>query len=245
MNYIVTSLFTTCVDPQRNIKWEPNIETLIGWYSSGVENICSKNPNTHLLLFYDVLPESFVEYYTSLPYIILIKTPDCNQYSPHDFRWFVYQEFLKDNYDDIENIFFTDAQDVLIQSNPFNNIESNILYCGDEWMHPWENEWAIPRNEYYIYNIPEFLELYQIKKHHLFLNAGLLGGNRKIVLEFLNHICYYTNKTLLKPYNTTDMIIFNYVIHKYFPERVKHGEPVNSKFKQHEYSRKDIWFTHQ
>jgi hypothetical protein len=243
MNYIVTSLFTTCFDPQKDIKWDPNIETLNGWYSSGIKNVCDEN--THLLLFYDILSDYIVKYYTSSPYITLIQVPDCGNYSPHDYRWFIYQSFIESNYDDIENIFFTDAQDVIIQSNPFKNIQKGILYCGDEWMHPWENYWSIPRHPYFIQELSDFLEIYQNYHHHQFLNAGILGGDIKIVSKFLDKMCHYINVTLSKPYNTTDMITFNYVLHKYFHNNIKHGTPINSNFKKYEYFRNDVWFIHK
>lgn len=244
MNYIISSLFTTCIDPQRNTKWKPVIETIKNWYLSGKENVCQYNSNSQLIIFYDVLDNDILEYYFTLDYITLIKVPNCDNYSPHDYRWFVYKSFLEDNYNEVENIFFTDIQDVLIQSNPFLNIDNNVLYCGDEWMHPWENGWAYPKKDYYVHNLPTFLETYINNKNKIFLNAGILGGNKDIVLKFLDKICYYINITLDKPYNTTDMIIFNYIIYKYFPNK-KHGEPVNSKFKEYEESRKDVWFAHK
>lgn len=241
MNYIISTLFTTCVDPLRNIKWSPSSNIMDNWYYSG-EKICEKNSNIKLLVFYDEIDINLLNKFNS-KYITFIKVEDCGEYSPHDYRWIVYQNFIENNIDNIENVFFTDISDVLIKQNPFQNIEENTLYMGDE-LQPWENEWVNDRVDYYLNNFSFFTETYKKYKNQTFLNAGILGGKSKIVLEFLNKIIYYISITLDKPYYTSDMLIFNYVLYKYFPNK-KHGFPVNSNFWKNEINRDDVWFIHK
>lgn len=243
MNYIASSLFTTCIDPIRNTKWSPSTTIMDIWYNSGV-NVIKNLSETRLLVFYDQLEPSFTQKYNS-EYITFIKVEDCNYYSPHDYRWLVYHDFLTNNLNGISNIFFTDISDVIIKQNPFSFIENNILYVGDEYEHPFENWWSISRIGYYLNNLKGFEKIYNEYKKSSFLNAGILGGNIGIVLEFLGLIKNYIGITLDKPYETTDMILFNYILYKYFSTRIKCGEPVNSKFKLNETYREDVWFIHK
>lgn len=243
MNYIASSLFTTCVDPIRNTRWSPSLDIIDTWYNSGV-NLIKNHSNLKLLVFYDNLEfPTYKKYYPE--YITFIKVEDCNNYSPHDYRWLIYNNFLTSNLDSIHNIFFTDISDVIIKQNPFLHIEDNILYVGDEYEYPWENWWSSSRVNYYLNNLNDFKEIYNNYKHSSFLNAGILGGNKNIVLKFLNLMERFIEITLDKPYGTTDMILFNYILYKYFPYNVKHGEPINSKFKLNETHRDDVWFIHK
>lgn len=240
MNYIASCLFTTCIDPLRGIKWDFNPQIINVWYNSGLE-ICKSSPNTQLIVFHDGLSSEFINQY-DLNYINFIQVPECGFYSPHDYRWFIYENFTQNN--QFNSIFFTDISDVIIASNPFLDIDDKVLYMGDEQHHTWNNEWALPRNEYYINNIEDFNLIFNSNNNGPFLNAGVLGGNKSIVLDFLQHMVRYSSTTLDKPYNTTDMILFNYVIHKHF-KSIKHGAPINSIFNQHQINRKDVWFIHK
>lgn len=243
MNYIVSSLFTTCIDPIRNTRWFPSSNIMDTWYNSGL-NIIKQNSNLKLLVFYDQLELSFIQKYDT-ECITFIKVEDCNNYSPHDYRWLIYNNFLINNINEITNIFFTDISDVIIKQNPFLFVENDTLYVGDEYEYPWENWWSSSRIDYYLNNLDDFKEIYTKNKNSSFLNAGILGGNKNIVLKFLGLMEYFIEITLNKPYETTDMILFNYILYKYFPYNIKHGEPINSKFKLNETHRDDVWFIHK
>lgn len=241
MNYIASSLFTTCIDPLRNTTWSPSSDIMDSWYYSG-EKICEQFNDVRLIVFYDKLDQKIIDKFNP-EYISFIQVEDCGSYSPHDYRWMIYQNFLQNNKDNIKNIFFTDISDVLIKQNPFLNIDENILYMGDE-NQPWNNDWVEPRKYYYLNNLPAFSEIFEQYKSFPFLNAGILGGNIKIVSEFTDKIVHYIGLTLDKPYATSDMLIFNYVLYRYFPNK-KHGFPVNSNFWKNEVDRNDIWFVHK
>jgi len=241
MNYIVSSLFTTCIDPIRNTKWSPSSDVMDNWYNSGVNIL---NDTLHLLVFYDQLEPTFTQKYNS-KHITFIQVEDCENYSPHDYRWLVYHNFLSNNLDSIDNIFFTDISDVIIKQNPFQVIEKDLIYVGDEYEYPWENWWALPRKEYYMSKLSFFPSIYETYKKYPFLNAGIVGGKGIAVLEFLEKMKSYIEITLDKPYETTDMILFNYILYKYFYPNIKHGEPINSKFKLNEIHREDVWFIHK
>ena len=239
MNYIVSCLFTTCIDPLRGIKWNFDSRIMDNWYNSGLE-ICKSN-DIKLIVFHDGLTPEFISKYNP-EYITFIQVPECGAHSPHDYRWFIYENFTQNN--EFDKVFFTDISDVLIKSNPFLELDPEVLYMGNEQHHTWNNDWALPRNEYYKTKLKDFTQIFESNNSGPFLNAGVLGGYRDIVLKFLKHIVEYSSITLDKPYATTDMIIFNYIIHKYF-NNIKHGQPVNSVFNKNEFNREDVWFVHK
>lgn len=241
MNYIAASLFTTCIDPQRGIKWNPSVKDLQDWYVSG-KALCKDDPNLHLILFYDQLPQEIFKAYIG-DCITFIQVEDCNYLSPHDYRWIVYRNFVENNLEEGDNIFFTDSTDVVIANNPFPHIEPSRLYSGDEEV-AWDNGWANARSPFYRRTVEDFEEIYQANRNSNLLNCGILGGSVDIVRKFLDKVYFYIELTLEKPYDTTDMVTHNYVIRKYFPD-VIHGAPLNSVFKNYEYNRKDIWFIHK
>jgi len=240
MNYIVSCLFTTCIDPLRGIKWNFDSRIMDNWYNSGVE-ICKSHNDIKLIVFHDGLDNNFLSKY-DLEYITFVQVPNCGEYSPHDYRWFIYENFAQNN--EFDKVFFTDISDIVIKSNPFQSLDPNTLYMGNEQHHTWNNSWALPRNEYYKSKLEDFTQVFESNNSGPFLNAGILGGHRDIVIKFLQHIIDYLSITLDKPYHTTDMIIFNYVIHKHF-NTIKHGEPVNSIFHKNEIHRNDVWFVHK
>lgn len=241
MNYIISCLFTTCIDPLRGIKWDLNPHIMDEWYNSGIK-LCQTNSNIKLVVFYDELTEEFISKYNS-EYIVFIQVPECGEYSPHDYRWLIYENFTENN--EFDKVFFTDISDVLIKSNPFINLDPEILYMGDEEGKLWDNEWTENRHSYYQVTLNDYNDIYFLNKKQQFLNAGILGGYRDIVLQFLNKMVEYTQITVDgKSGSITDMLLFNYINYKYFPKR-KHGAPVNSIFWKNETHREDVWFVHK
>ena len=241
MNYIASCLFTTCQDPIRPIIWKDNIHIMNAWFRSGVE-VCRQSEDLHLLVFHDDLPANFLEEYAS-EYLTFVKVDACGPYSPHDYRWFVYKSFVESNFEELDSIFFTDISDVLIKNNPFVSMDSKVLYCGDE-QQTWNNDWVGVRNYYFLENIADYGEIFYLNKDNTFLNAGLLGGHKGIVLPFLEQMTEILALTLDKPYDSTDMLLFNYIMYKRF-KNVQHGAPVNSLFWKNEVDRNDVWFIHK
>ena len=241
MNYIVSCLFTTCIDPLRGIKWDLHPQIMDNWYNSGVK-LCQSNNNIKLVIFHDGLTDNFISKYNP-EYTIFIKTAECENYSPHDFRWFVYENFTQNN--EFDNVFFTDISDVLIKNNPFLELDHNMLYMVDEEGKIWDNEWTAPRHSYYQSRLSDYEDVFKTNDNNQFLNAGILGGCRDIVLLFLEKMVEYSKLTMDNKHGQiTDMLLFNYINYKYFPKR-KHGFPINSIFQKNEIHREDVWFIHK
>ena len=241
MNYIVASIFTDCIDPQRGSKWIPTLSIVKDWVDSGI-TLCTQNPGIRLVVFFDSLPEDMISYLDT-EYVDLIQVDPCNYLSPNEYRWAVYKQFILDSEVPIESIFFTDISDVIIRSNPFLCIEEHTLYSGDEEVL-WNTGWMVDRNPFYIANVDDYLEIFNQYKSTALLNCGIVGGTIDIVTEYLNRIVDITEHTLGKPYETTDMVNHNYVARKYF-NKIVHGAPVNSVFKKFQEDREDVWFIHK
>jgi hypothetical protein len=143
-----------------------------------------------------------------------------------------------------EKVFCIDSTDVKVLKNPFNHMESGMLYVGDEIGNTWENEWVRKYNEPYI-RIPDYKEIKSEYKDSILLNAGLIGGDIKVI----KYLCdYFVNHILQEPYNPlvhTDVALVNYFARRFFIDALVHGEPVNTKFKQFESNNQKAWFCHK
>jgi hypothetical protein len=242
MNYIASSIFTTCIDPQRATKWIPTINTVKDWCESG-QAVCEKSEGVHLLVFYDQLPQEILDTFTG-EHTTFIQVEDCGEVSPYDYRWIVYSNFIENNQDSINNIFFTDISDVIIKKNPFLEMKPNTLYSGDELGTLWDNPWSNSRSSQHRYMISDYGEVFEQYKDRLLLNCGIVGGSIEVMLDFTRKVYKYMELTIGKSPTDTDMTTHNYVTRKYFPDAIS-GPPLNSVFKRFEVNREDVWFVHK
>ena len=241
MNYIVSSIFTTCNDPQRNIKWEPSFDIVKDWWESGTA-VCKADGDTRLIIFYDDLPEDVLQKLAN-EYTLLIKVDACNEIPPYEYRWLIYNTFIQETSLPINYIFFTDISDVIIKNSPFKHLQEDTLYGGDE-TEPLGCGWIVSRINYYVENIQGFKEVFEEHIGKALLNCGIIGGSFTVMQSFLQKLAFFTESTLDKPTWITDMVNHNYIIRKYF-DKVVHGAPVNSIFKKFELDREDVWFIHK
>ena len=92
----------------------------------------------------------------------------------------------------------TDGNDVKIASSPFlHPFPHNKVYCGSENNYEQWIVWIIKKINHIQHRDPTvYKELYQIlsnapnlRQRRLWLNAGILGGHRDVVLNTLENIC--------------------------------------------------------
>lgn len=161
MPTVITSLLTSRVDPQRGVKWDPDLATIDAWQSSirGAKAV--------------VLADE-----ASGPTVVHVPGEDI---SPYRARWFRALEYLQAEKDDW--VWVTDGSDVVMLREPWGEMADGLLYVGSEpttvgcsWM---------------IDNHPSKVSQDWMKKHrHLpLLNAGLVGGSYETVLSFLELLC--------------------------------------------------------
>ena len=182
--------------------------------------------------------------------ITFIKVTHDPQFNPNVFRYFVYRDFLQQHLQQINGIFITDVNDVVVVKNPFTDplfLENpTALFCGDEpkTLH---NDWMIAHSEHLRNNIPDFASYEHTFATAPLLNCGIIGGATALFFDFLQQLCaihQVANRENKTAY-TGDMGAFNYLARTQFNEQIIHGTPVNTIFKAYENDRTDCWFRHK
>lgn len=182
-------------------------------------------------------------------YINFVKIEYNSQYNPNVFRYFVYNEFLKQYFQSIENIFFTDVSDVVVLKSPFQEkiyLENpSAVFCGDE-PEILSNEWMLNHGEHLRNKISDYAIFETNFKNEILLNCGIIGGAIAIMQPFILklwtiHEKYNNdNKTLY----TGDMGAFNYLVRTEYNNKIVHGNPVNTEFKKY-FADSSCWFQHK
>lgn len=235
-NYIFTSYFTGKLDPQRKKQWKTDDASKFEkWYKS-IDTL-----NLNAIIFHDSLSKEFVEKNKKHN----LKFVRCNNdyaWSTNDFRFAIYNHYLK-SHPEIKKVFMTDMTDVVVKQNPFEWIKEGLVYAGLDCVpgvisKSW---WARTKKYGLVY---EYVDFWKKLNKHPVLNAGIIGGYREDMLFFLEKMVEEF-ESVNRPEENNNMAVFNYVLYKYFPNKIVTGEPVCSKFGKKEHKRKDVWFIHK
>lgn len=234
MDCIITTYFTTDRDPQRFNVWAKDDFSIIERFYNG---LVEHDLNAFILV--DNTSDEFIKKYET-DKIKFIKS-DSSGLNMVDVRWGLYNNLLKSKVD-IDRVFFLDVSDVLILKTPFNLIESDKIYCGDEECINISNVWMMERynllNQHLILNS---LGSYSSKQ---VLNAGILGGERSLMLEITEKIANILNISKVT-ITTVDMSVFNHVLYSEYESKLVHGMPVNTVFRDYDIHNQDAWFCHK
>jgi hypothetical protein len=243
-NYIISCHISGIYDVNRN-------ETIANDDFSVVENWYKSIVNLKLngIIFHNNFSESTCNQYQN-QHVKFIKVDYDSNFNPNVFRYFVYDNYLKANFLNIENVFFTDVSDVLILKNPFQEplfLEyQNAIFCGDE-PEILDNEWMKLHCEHLRNNIKYFGLFEEKFKNKKLLNCGIIGGNINIMSLFIEKLWkIHENYNINNKTNFTgDMGAFNYLIRTQFNEKIVHGKPINTVFKDYDLGNSDCWFAHK
>jgi len=183
-------------------------------------------------------------------YISFLKIDYNNQYNPNIYRYFVYQDFLKQHIQFFKSIFVTDITDVTLVNNPFIDpyfIENpTSIFCGDE-PKTLDNDWMRDHSTNLRNNISDYAQYESKFKSETLLNCGVIGGSAPIFFDLIKKLCAiheYANSNNQTAF-TGDMGAFNYLARTQFNRHLIHGTPVNTVFKNYENERQDCWFRHK
>jgi hypothetical protein len=245
MNLILGCQISGIYDVNRNTTIADDDYGLIKEWADSIQN-----QGLQCILFHNNFSEHTIATHQN-DHLRFEKVTYDSRFNPNVYRYFVYMDFLNQlPEEEIQHVFMTDVSDVVVIKNPYvdsyflNNQE--FIFCGDE-VQSLLNDWMIKHSEHLRRNIPDF-EMHETQfKNATLLNCGIIGGSKKTIKEFLNIICnihFQYNQNNTTAY-TGDMGVFNYVIRKYFNERVNHGYPCNTIFKAYEIDRDDCWFRHK
>lgn len=183
-------------------------------------------------------------------YIRFVKVDYDSRFNPNVYRYLVYEKYLKQYGQEIENLFLTDISDVVVAQNPFLDSfylqNKDAIFCGDE-PKILNNEWMQEHSEHLRSKIADYADYEEKFSDSTLLNCGIIGGNIKIMTELIEKLA-----TLHRIYNydnqstyTGDMGAFNYLIRTEFNARFFHGNPINTIFKEYQDLRTDCWFRHK
>jgi hypothetical protein len=228
---ILASYFNGAKDPQRGQYWGANPSEI-----KELVNSCQAL-NVPLVVFHDCLDtvkDTDLVHYRRVP-----KNP---HKSPGSYRWLVYKEYLEKNHH--TQFFCVDSTDVRLLKNPFAYMESGKLYVGDEWNNTWTNVWIEKYTEPHI-NIRGYKTTKEQFKDAMLLNAGIVGGDFQYAFELIERMATEILKEPNDPTIHTDMGLLNYFVRKYYNDVLRHGEPLNTRFKGFEENNRVAWIQHK
>lgn len=221
MNVILTNYFTTKKDPQRGKPTKKDNYKLISPWLESVNRL-----KLNGIIFYDSLSDNFInklssDYVTFIPY--QIKT----NWSLNDERFLCWFEFLKENIK-YKQIITTDLFDVKINKDPFKlvNDKKYKLYLGCNSNRKISNNMYICKKMKKIYK-----EVYH--KDKTSVNAGVIGGNRKYIIQLFDRMINEFQKQNLKM--NMNMAVYNKCVYDlYKVNEIFIGYPLTSRFKRYE-----------
>lgn len=224
-NPIVTCLFTGVKDPQGRPPMKPDRKLLS-------ELLRSTRQDTVVLHNEVLQPVDFHDpAWVSTEQIQLDTVMDV-----YHARWFHYWRWLKDN-ENVRMCWFVDGTDVEMLHTPFPHMRDGVLYVGSEstvvgceWMamgHAASRDW--------------------ITTHagHTLLNAGLVGGDRVTVMEFMHRLIglWATDHANGMHDAKGDMAHFNRAA--YSMPQVEFGPQINTVFKAYDHDNKYAYWRHK
>lgn len=138
--------------------------------------------------------------------------------NPYFARWIAIKEHLEIN--NYRNVWCVDATDVEVLREPFKIIQDGVIYTGCEPSFTNNNIWLKRHHTSPYYN-SIFMRRIQLK------NAGILGGRKKMVLDFVTRICGMIPN--VDKQSLTDMALFNLIASQY--HNIRYGNMINTEFK--------------
>lgn len=218
---LLSAYFNSNPDPQRGEHWPGSVEEL-----SPLVDSCKKN-GVESVVFHDCL-EAGTEG------VGFVSIPKQHDQAPNVHRWSVYYDWLKQNPTD--QVFMVDSTDVEVLRNPFQALNPNKLYTGDEFNMVVDNFWMRKNQEPHLASLKDYRSTIRKMGRETLPNCGIVGGSYEIVMEYLGHRVAIHNEHTKGCLSSTDMAVHNYILCKHFTGRVTHGVKVNTRFKRYEYN---------
>ena len=270
-NVVMTTYFTKQDNPQKNyLSIHSNPNSIVNNVEPNDHNIVKplfdsvRKNNVKLVVFHDELSEDYINYYPNITFIKINKLKT----NSIDSRWEIYLQYLYNI--NIKYAFMVDCFDVTLTKNPFKlfDIFGERLFVGRDIANSIKDlDWNLSRLprifEHTTYLDPEKYTSYLLNSP--FYNAGLIGGNRQILINTLRFICNIIDK--VKCDDFCDMEVLNYTLFRLYSNSFNYrenkssvlntkndldsqndivftGYPFNSAFKQFEMN-SDAYFIHK
>lgn len=228
---VLTCLFTENPDPQRAIKMMPDIGLLKTLLDSMLEE--------EVVIFTDQIQE--MELPASKPdWRIIQEVPGVT--NPYLQRWISYWRYLREN-PDIEEVWCVDGTDVQLLRSPWA-LERDRLYIGTEATTV-DSGWLAKNSS------TEMERFVGENGRKQLLNAGLVGGKRAVVMEFLHDLIHDYQNNLIEVFHkkaqdvvrgVNDMGLLNMVARsERWEHRLVHGPQINTVFKANATNGWSLW----
>ena len=239
-DYILTSFFTSKRDPQRG-KTVPkdSFNYMRKWYDS------LKGVGLKAVIFHDHgLSQTFIKKITTDYSNISFQYFDIGDRTTNDGRFFAYYSFLL-SHPEVERILCMDISDATLQNDPFElmTLLGRHLYIGhdvDTVHSMMKNGWMVGVMRTCHFDRLPHADL--VKRYYHFYNAGLVGGDRTIMLDFLHKVTAVFHKISNRNCN---MAVVNYVAHLHFGDYVFTGYPLSNPFGKGWKKKSKIYVVHK
>lgn len=226
-NVIITCLLTSFQDPQRGYTWSPDVSVVSPWVESverwGLDGV----------LIADQLKKMPRGYAHTK--VHKVGEPVREYMNVYYLRWLHIYQYLRDH-EEIEWVWCTDGSDVTILRDPFEDMKPSTLYVGVEnarvgcqWM----------RKNHPASVLQEAIDKYASRT---LLNAGVVGGERKLVMELAHRIQSLYQDIEIDRFEKLekqgkeigDMAAFNKVCYDHFASRLSYGPHVTTEFRSNQ-----------
>ncbi|XP_035683421.1 UDP-glucuronate 4-epimerase 6-like [Branchiostoma floridae] len=170
------------------------------------------------------------------------------------FRWnatakyYVYLRYLKEN-SRISRVILTDISDVRFQKNPFElmDLMGDQLYVGtdvDTFPNIAAMGWLRKRlSSCFNDGFRHGSDIPTIKSRYNVYNAGVIGGSRELMLQFLEKLVAILDQTTSGV--NCNLAAVNYVLHGHFDGNIYPGFPWTSRFLRKQKSPKGVYIIHK
>ena len=192
--------------------------------------ISAKKLGLNLVIFHDNFDNEFINRVRGIhPNTEFVKMDNLHGRTTNDYRFYGFNEYLE-KHPEIRYAVLTDMRDVKIFADPFERMKviGDYLYVGIDvsfYLASYDHNWLrgvlvrCHRGDASIDAV----------KLHPFLNAGVLGGSRHVLLSYLYRMTRYFDKT--PHYMNCNMGTITVAAHKHFFDYIYSGYPIQSAFK--------------
>eukprot|EP00051_Salpingoeca_urceolata_P008654 m.107643 g.107643 ORF g.107643 m.107643 type:complete len:547 (-) comp15860_c0_seq1:305-1945(-) len=251
--WVFTSYFTSSADPQRAKQRSANrFAYMRAWYNS------LKALGMHAVVFHDGLGTEFMKAIEGEGHVTFHHVALANR-STNDARFFAYRDYLA-THPAIHRVLLTDISDVRFQHDPFllMSVFGNLLYIGKDvplfntmeemgWMQRRVKSCFLgPSNGRTVGQPGQRLgknKISTLMATPPVYNAGVIGGYRDLMLEFLGLVTAALDTT---PHEVNcNMAVVNMVAQEHFGHRVFAGSPLTSRFMQRQSEPRGVFIVHK
>ena len=222
---VMSTYLTHSRNPIYSYQTKPNSAWYMRpWFFSAIKH------KLNTVIFHDSLSKEFQDRAQKFyPNTEFVSVKSIEGRTTNDYRYYLFHKYLLEH-TEIRRAVITDMRDVRFFGDPFEQMDviGDYLYVGTSvpfYLFPLEHPWVngIIRN---CHRSDSKIDAVKLHPH---LNAGVLGGNRYLLLAFLTQATRYFDKA---PHNQNcNMGTFTVVAHKYFFDQIYAGYPIQSAFK--------------